>query len=201
MDTVLPSASALTRNAGSVRHHLKAATQARHVQLDAMVGPMRDADQYRRYVRGIGAFRIYMEAGLDRLRPPASAGQWQPTRLAASLGKDMLALGLASFTPAVMFRPVTPAQVLGACYVLEGSSLGARVLLPRVTALGFGPATGAGHLLEQAHATGWRDFLTCLDDAPACDRDVMTAAACATFDVAVSAMRQACTAALAGATA
>lgn len=201
MDTVLPSASDLTRNAGAVRHHLKTATQARHMQLDAMVGSMQDADQYRRYVSGIGAFRIYMEARLDRLLPPEHAGQWQPTRLAMSLRADMLALGLAPFTPAVAFTPVTPAQVLGACYVLEGSSLGARVLLPRVTALGFGPATGAGHLHQQARATGWRDFLTCLDSAPACDRDAMVAAACATFDVAISAMRHACTAPQPGATA
>lgn len=158
-----------------------------------MVGTMHAADQYRRYVHGIGAFRIYMETQLDRLHPPGTTRPWQPTRLAPALRVDMHALGLAPFTPAVAFTPVTPAQALGAAYVIEGASLGARVLLPRVTALGFGPATGAGHLATQARATGWPDFLACLDAAPRHDHVVMAEAACTTFDVALSAMRQACT--------
>ena len=60
----------------------------------------------------------------------------------------------------------TIAQTLGVLYVLEGSALGARLLLRRAEALGMNSKFGARHLaLQTAMPTAWPNFLSILEAA------------------------------------
>jgi heme oxygenase len=85
-------------------------------------------------------------------------------------------------------------ELLGVLYVLEGSGLGARIILGRVAHLGLGPEFGARHLHAQAGAPGaWREFTSLLDNAVLTDEEEQAcfAAAEATFEAFAFAYRSA----------
>ena len=77
------------------------------------------------------------------------------------------------------------AELLGALYVLEGSALGARLIMKSAQALGLGATFGARHLAAQAgDALAWRSYLDLLLNAPLDDAGEATLhrAAAAVFD-------------------
>lgn len=82
---------------------------------------------------------------------------------------------------------------MGVHYVLEGSSLGARVLCGQVEALGLHRRFGARHLFAQAdRAASFRDYLNLLSErAPALDERQVIAGANAAFQAATAAMERA----------
>ncbi len=80
--------------------------------------------------------------------------------------------------------------VLGALYVIEGSSLGARVLFSRAVALGLGESFGARHLARQSTSKGWKTFLEVLDAAPVVDMEKVTQASQAVFILAEKAFKE-----------
>lgn len=168
----------------SVRFALREATADVHSQLEEVVGRLDAPSAYARYVRGMHAFRTALEPML-----PKRSG-WRTTLLCEALADDMDDLGLAPASPPRLDASVDADWLLGAHYVLEGSALGARVLVKQVAALGFGEEFGARHLWLQARGVGWGDFVRVLD-AQTADVGLAIAGARATFAAAADAMRKA----------
>lgn len=79
-------------------------------------------------------------------------------------------------------------SALGVLYVLEGSSLGAKLLRRDADKLGFDAHFGARHLAKQDSAS-WKDFVARLDQCTAEDLASATEAAHATFAMATKAMQ------------
>jgi heme oxygenase len=76
-------------------------------------------------------------------------------------------------------------------YVLEGSSLGARVLRRQAAALGMSAGHGARHLWAQTAAPeNWRAFVEALN-AHAGEESALIAGANAGFDAAAASMERA----------
>ncbi len=141
------------------RDALKQATASAHAALDEMVGGFATVADYRRYLQGIAAFRLPVEAWLSTNALPQAFDDWQPGLVHEELKADLSDLD----TPEpVVDRPFSPPEgegVVGLLYVLEGSSLGARLLAKRAEALGFSADFGARHLFSQArNFSNWRAF-------------------------------------------
>lgn len=142
-----------------LRSYLREQTSELHQRLDAQVGSFASTSQYRNFVEQGFRFRNVAE--------PACAGfpGWSPHSLVEDMRRDLLDLDcpVPTFLPSpIAFQD--DAARLGAFYVLEGSSLGARLLIRRAEALGFSAAFGARHLVRQSgDRERWRSFLEVLD--------------------------------------
>ena len=138
----------------SLRWRLRDATSDAHARLDATVGDaFADATGYSAFLRGMQCF-VAAAAGVTR--DPALADSQ------AALRADLADLGLDAAAPILLAR-ADDAAALGWRYVAAGSSLGARVLLPRALGLGFDGAHGARYLALQASSPAWRELVTTLD--------------------------------------
>ena len=74
--------------------------------------------------------------------------------------------------------------VLGTTYVLEGSTLGAKLLYRRAQALGLTDTFAARHLAQQATANRWVPFLDLLEREPDLDMEAVIHAATVLFELA-----------------
>lgn len=143
---------------------LREATRVAHAQLDAMMqGGFADKAAYVAYLRGMHAFVAclapVLQSGLQ-----AGTG-WRLPDWQAYLDDDLAFFGVRPL-PAEGVSAVSASHALGMLYVLEGSSLGARVLLRQARAAGHGEHAGASFL--HAHADGeaghrWPRFLALLE--------------------------------------
>jgi heme oxygenase len=169
------------------RHHiLRGETARAHAALEAVVGPIDSLSSYVRYLRGMHAFRAPIEAALGVATWPWIFGAWRPTCIASELAADLADLraeALPQQEPAPAFKA---ADLFGVVYVLEGASLGARVISRDAQRLGLSEAHGARHLRRQAGATEtWRGFLALLEeDEDAFNLACAVDAANAVFDAA-----------------
>ncbi len=147
------------------RFALRERTSQLHAAVDAAVGSFETTAGYARYLSGIHRFRADVEKGLETVDWPQTFGAWRPQAVAALAKADLDDLGLrgrSGLSP--VFDLADPSHLIGALYVLEGSSLGARVLYTRAQALGLSDSHGARHLALQANGLdNWRGFLTLLD--------------------------------------
>ncbi len=176
----------------SVRHRLRTATQPRHAVLDTLAGPIHNAAAYHTYLSGIAAFRTGAEQALKAAPRPEILGSWQPQTLTSLLLQDLSDLPLPLPPPVLMTPPDSTAATMGLLYVLEGSTLGARVLVRQANGLGFTGAFGARHLTVQADGlSGWQSFLHCLGQMPDDAIPAAELAAIQTFDAAILAMQAA----------
>ena len=173
------------------RFLLRDSTSAAHAALDAMVGPLGSMAEYRRYLVGIAGFRLAIEPCLERSEFGERTGGWRPTRIAAALRADLADLAMPDMVrPAMAMRIGSREAYLGCAYVIEGSALGARVLIRRAEELGLGAGFGARHLAEQsATLDNWRAFTELLDAAEPYDAAAAAAAANAAFDAARNSFR------------
>lgn len=142
-----------------LRSYLRDQTSDLHQRLDAQVGAFASVAQYRAFVEHSLVFR--------RMAEPACAGfaPWNALSLIDDMASDLTdlegALPPSSPSPVVLRDP---AARLGALYVLEGSSLGARLLFRRAEALGFTERFGARHLARQSgDRERWQTFVEFLD--------------------------------------
>lgn len=113
-----------------------------------------------------------------------------PRRRLHLLEADLAALG--SSACAVAALPACPlpllhdaAEALGSLYVMEGSTLGGRVIQQNVERhLGFDSRSGCAYFTGYGASTGmmWRLFLARLDEAPATDAGRIATGAAATFE-------------------
>ncbi len=144
---------------GSLRRVLMTETRDLHDRLDRAVGAFADAGAYRAFLSGSYGFRAAIE--------PALTGEgWRVQPLAALIARDLAYLDEPR-PPLPDAPPLAgPAAQAAACYVLEGSALGARLLARRAADQGFTAGHGARHLAAQtASPDRWRRFLDWLEGA------------------------------------
>ncbi len=118
----------------SVREHLRSATSALHAHVDRRASEMRleTAPGYARFLLTQASVVCPLEDALERARIARLLPDWKERRRGGALSADLREIG-ANCIPA---RPPvfkSDAALLGALYVLEGSRLGARVILSRVS--------------------------------------------------------------------
>lgn len=170
--------------ANGLRSALRYFTQDSHKRLDATVGMFDDKESYRRFLAGSYWFRKSLQAACARI------DFWPVELWLEELALDLQDLGDADIIPVTM-RPISApsrADQLGLLYVLEGSALGARLLLRRAEELGYGPEHGGRHLYRQtADRQRWPAFLTLLEASDDIDQDrsLQTARACFTAAIGI----------------
>ena len=131
--TLSAASDPVTPSDPGLLHALRRATADRHAALDATFPHgLADRRTYVAYLRAMSS----LATGLDATPRRQLHADWQPwhdaTRLQAIIA-DLARFGLPPLTwPAAS---LAPAEWIGACYVFEGSSLGARLLLRQAAAL------------------------------------------------------------------
>jgi heme oxygenase len=162
-----------------IRSFLRGETKELHRELDAIVGVFSNRAEYARFLHGTFRHRVPVEAALSDAEP-VRVSPWQPRKLLPELEADLADLTLACPASEPFHLSNDMAAFLGAAYVLEGSALGARVLVKGVEPLGFGPENGARYLSAQAGSLdSWRTLLVALEglDRPAWDAAAQSAKA------------------------
>lgn len=169
----------------SRRWALRDHTAAAHAAVDAAVGGFDSLETYKTYLQAVAAFRRPIELMLQAATWPDGFGDWRPKPVVAAIAADMADLGVAQVERPVQSFSLAGDRLYGAVYVLEGSSLGARVLLQRAVALGLSPDFGARHLALQAgRVKSWRSFLVRLEQADPFDLDGALDGSAAAFAIA-----------------
>jgi heme oxygenase len=168
------------------RFDLRERTRSLHERLDTAVGGFETVEQYRCYLKGLRRFRAAMDGALKRVVWPSS-WSFRPTALAAALDKDAIDVSLSpSDNIAPRIDLSDNSALLGSLYVLEGSTLGARILRQRAAALGLDENFGARHLAVMSKDIAqWQSFLLLLDEAVDFDVERAAASANAVFALAV----------------
>ena len=167
-----------------LRSALRARTSAIHHQLDMATGQFDSVVTYASFVQKTHRFRSALEQSLVSDQDSG----WKVDEISPLIALDLVDLGAemplpATFTPS----PWTKWSRLGAHYVLEGSSIGARLLVHRAEALGLSMQFGARHLSYQAaRHDRWRAFLSELEAIPIEMYDQALEAAESTFRFALS---------------
>lgn len=171
--------------------HLRAVTRPAHDRLEGALGLL-DAQlgltEYKHALeRFYGFWRGWQPHVASLLQDDALMN---PRRRLHLLAADLAALGsLASDIEAL---PVCPhptlsgaAEALGSLYVMEGSTLGGRVIERNVSrCLGLGGGRGCSYFVGYGAETGlmWRSFLMRLEDEPASNTGLIANGAIATFE-------------------
>jgi heme oxygenase len=178
---------------GSLLVALRTATRSAHQRLEAalpLTDPGLTLEAYRGIVEAFYGFYAPLEAGLARVAEGSASGL--PIHGREKLGRlrgDLKALGAtdASLDALPLCAAVpdlsTPGAAFGCLYVVEGATLGGRVIVRALRAgLGLGPTTGAAFFDGYGVETGamWVSFCVQLVASP-WDRGDTLAAAVATF--------------------
>lgn len=180
--------------APSLRERLRAATAARHAALDerlTALGFFSSPAGYLQFLRRSWHFQRGLECALDAAQAAEVVTDWPRRHRAQLIEHDLAALGSAPPHTVLSFRGDLrggPAAILGAAYVLEGSTLGGQFLLKQVARLGWDARRGASFLAGhgEGHARTWNAFLACLarHDRPGFAFDEAARAAGDAFDFA-----------------
>ena len=151
----------------SRRLRLKAATQEAHDHVEAVVqaAGMTDSRQgWLAYCEATYAARAEAEHALDAAGAEQVLPGWPGRRIACLLEADIADLGGVADRGEPL-QIAGPGELLGALYVIEGSALGARLVMQSAAGMGFTREYGARHLHAQA-GEGWRAFVAALEQAP-----------------------------------
>lgn len=156
---------AFTAEPIGLRHTLRAHTAEAHGRLDTLTGELGTLEDYQSFLVRSHRFRQVAEAC-------AGSALWSPLILLPDIARDLADLRVMEPPePRIALDLSTPSECLGASYVLEGSALGARLLLRRAIALGLSAEFGARHLAHQSGDKGrWKSFLALLDAPGSVDR-------------------------------
>lgn len=144
----------------SVRSALRSATSDSHDRVDRLFSgtDLTDCGAYARFLMAQAEAHLSVEAALDRSQAASVLPDWPQRQRAALLRADLAELGQAP-PPVIEVAPFdTPAAVLGAVYVLEGSRLGGRLLQRSVS-----PDLPT-RFLGASDPAGWRTLLATLDE-------------------------------------
>ena len=174
----------------SLRSRLKEATRLEHERLERLLeldSAATTRARYGEYLRFAHAFHASMEPAFERERLGQFGLDMHARRKAPWLGEDLESLGLAPLPPPAIDEDDDPIRLLGRAYVLEGATLGGRVLLDRLgMRCGVKPGAGATYLAGYQAETGsmWKRFVAALDTAPLgeADQERCVAAARQTFE-------------------
>ena len=125
-------------------------------------------DRYGEYLRFAQAFHASMEPAFEHEPLTRFGLDMRARRKAPWLADDLRALDLEPMPMPRVAHEADAVCLLGRAYVLEGATLGGRVLLDRVNArCGVRPGAGATYLAGYAGDTGrmWKGFVSALDRA------------------------------------
>jgi heme oxygenase len=170
--------SAVEAHGFSRRNSLRGATDHLHRDLDRIVASFKltDVTHYRRFLQASAATLIAIEhllesAGVTQLLP-----DWAERSRRDPILADLQSLNSQAQPLALRRTAPTPAEVFGILYVLEGSRLGARVLLDQVLASTDENVRNASAYLRhgQGPANLWRSFLQHLETHEAADDQTQT---------------------------
>lgn len=180
----------MTTGAGTMLQQLRTATRPAHDALEGSLGLLDeqlDRDSYGPVLQRLYGFWQGWEPHVAvLLRGEMLAGQRRLHLLAAdlaTLGFSASAVALLPACPLPVLRDA--AEALGSLYVMEGSTLGGRVILRNVErCLGLDANAGGSYFAGYGAATGsmWRAFLIRLDAVPAGDAARVATGATATFE-------------------
>lgn len=143
---------------------LKSATAGHHARVEAA---MPSLDQlatpagYAAALRALHGFHAAWEPAIWRAPGLAETGVLRGRRKLPLLERDLRALGVLPGPAAPAARVPDAAAALGALYVLEGATLGGRVIHRRVAGpLGITPARGGAYYHGYGAETGprWKAF-------------------------------------------
>lgn len=175
------------------RFALKRATNEAHERVEGVVrdaGMFETREGFRRYLAATYEMRVRYERLLDLNQAERVWTDYPTRKIAGLIAEDIEDLGgiPMSSEPADK-KTYSAGELLGMLYVLEGSSLGARVLVKSVADMGLSASFGARHLFRQAEDRGaWRSFLDALSASP---EPPCHDTARATFDAFAAAYRKA----------
>ena len=173
-----------------LRALLKDGTQRAHERLERLLHLDSSAltrTRYGEYLRFAQAFHASMEPAFEHEPLTRFGLDMRERRKAPWLAEDLRALGLEPLPPPPVAAESDAIRLLGRAYVMEGATLGGRVLLERVEArFDARPGAGATYLAGYAADTGrmWKGFVAALDAAALTDgeRESCVDAARATFE-------------------
>jgi heme oxygenase len=157
-----------------VHARLKTATATAHVQVERrarVVERLQGADQGA-LVAGFYALHAEVEAAAAPWLHDHPALGFETRRRTPLLRKSLDGMGVAPPPVNAAVTAANPAQALGLMYVVEGSTLGGKVIR-KALAAGGGSLAGMEFLDPYGDATGaqWRAFLAVLDDIAQGDLD------------------------------
>jgi heme oxygenase len=174
---------------------LRSGTRELHVRLESRLTPQSIVESRDRYAlvlsRMFGLYEL-LEPRLERQLELA----WPELDLAGRrklplLIGDLRELGLEASAIAALPRcaatpdPASPDEALGCLYVLEGATLGGKIILRSAAGLGIDGGSGGAFFGAYGDQVGrrWREFGAALADATAAGADpaAMVASARATF--------------------
>jgi len=168
--------TAVEAHAFSRRNSLRGATDHLHRDLDRIVAGFRlgEVAHYRRFLQASAATLIAIEqlletAGVSQLLP-----DWAERRRRETIVADLHSLDSQAQPLALRRTSPTPAEVFGILYVLEGSRMGARVLLEQVLASADERVRNATTYLGHGQSNLWRTFLEQLETHQAADDQTQT---------------------------
>lgn len=156
----------------SLRLRLRQFGAELHQQVDEAFSALtpQTADGYRRFLRAHAAALFSLEQTLEHHAIERLLADWPARRRSPALLADLQALGCAGAMPVPMpaLWQVTKGWCWGAVYVLEGSRLGAQVLVRRVQT--EQPEAPVNYLAHGDSAALWPAFLRQLEaSAQQCD--------------------------------
>jgi heme oxygenase len=161
----------------SARGYLRQATADLHAKVDARFAPLLEGDEvgYHQFLLRSAAAVLPLEQALQSSRVSEILPDWHQRCRSAALREDLASLSLrepAYQAPAEMRGE---AFQFGVSYVLEGSRLGARVLLDRAVGPGIRQATR--YLAHGAGLSLWQTFVIRLEASPAVRKELQEALA------------------------
>jgi heme oxygenase len=175
------------------RFALKRATNDAHDRVESVVrdaGMFETREGFQRYLAATYEMRARFEFLLDANRAERVWADYPTRKIADLVAQDIADLGGLSMAPEQgEEKNCSAGELLGVMYVLEGSSLGARILVKSVANMGLSSSFGARHLFRQAEdRDAWRSFIAAMD---ACPEPPCHDTARATFDAFATAYRKA----------
>ncbi|MCV3765365.1 biliverdin-producing heme oxygenase [Rhizobium sp. TRM95796] len=177
----------------SLRTYLRRQTHDLHQELDQGIGSFDNAERYRVYLRGVGAFRAVVEPAMRRAGASETFAGFKPTFIYHHAVADMQDLDIEPVEhPCKIDAEIAPASILGAMYVIEGSTLGARLLYKRAQDLGFRADWGARHLHAQTSTDrSWSKLQSLLDASDEKDWRAAASSAKTMFTIAIQTFKAA----------
>ena len=165
-------------HAFSRRNSLRGATDDLHRDLDRIVASFKlsDAAHYRRFLQASAAALIAIEQLLENAGVAQLLPDWAQRSRREPIISDLHTLNSQAQPLALRRTAPSPAEVFGILYVLEGSRLGAKVLLDQVLASSDEGVRNASAYLRhgQGQSNLWRSFLQQLETHEAADDQTQT---------------------------
>ncbi|MDT2020843.1 biliverdin-producing heme oxygenase [Methylocella sp. CPCC 101449] len=150
---------------GELRHQLRTATNDAHRHLDALFTQLdlRARTSYLSFLEASASALLPLEARLTQRGAAALLDDWPDRTRSEALMRDIRMLG-GTVAPLSVRDDLDAAEMTGIIYVLEGSRLGARMLIKTVSASSDPALVSATAYLS--HGVGqplWQNFLSFLD--------------------------------------